>query len=351
MEYPRLGILVLNHNGRRWLAPLFASIQANRYPDVRIYLVDNASGDGSVEMTRAEHPEVTVLRMPDNLGYCAAYNLAMPHALADGCEWLVWSNNDVLLEPGCLESLVRAGTEHQDIGVVGPAFLAWEGDGPNSYMLGNHPQAIPAMHGRSAVPIDVAWVEGSFLMLSRRCAERVGGLDPYLFAYWEEADFCRRARHQGYRVVLVPNALARHYGGASWGSEPQRCLRRRLMARNHYIFKLANPEQSFARNILNACHLFGVCVKQASPSAAAVLEELRVFGTVLRSIPAIRGKWTDDRAGRPPSSAPAWREPVSVERLPGSDGFRKTLADCDDHRAGQEAVESLQKGFSQSLAG
>ena len=324
MEYPRLGILILNHNGRPWLAPLFASIQTNQYPNLRVYLVDNASGDGSAEMTRTDHPEVTILRMSENLGYCMAYNLAMPIALADGCEWLIWANNDVLLEPGCLVNLVRACMECPGIGVAGPAFLAWDGDGPNSYMMGNHPQAIPALQDRSAIPIDVAWVEGSFLMLSRSCAERVGGLDPYLFTYWEEADFCRRARHQGYRVVLVPNALARHYGGASWGSEEQKPRRRRLLARNHYIFKLANPEQSFARNILGACHLFGVCAKQAGTSSAALLEELGFFGKVLLSLPMIRKKWSNDRAGRPPSPTTAEYGSAGVEILRGADCFRKT---------------------------
>lgn len=102
MQWPTLGILILNHNGRRWLAPLYRSIQANEYPDVRVYLVDNASADDSIKMTLRDHPEVTV-RMPQNFGYCMAYNLAIPYAVADGCEWLIWANNDVLLEAGVPE--------------------------------------------------------------------------------------------------------------------------------------------------------------------------------------------------------------------------------------------------------
>jgi len=46
-------------------------------------------------------------------------------------------------------------------------------------------------------------LSGAFLMVSRKCVEAVGPLDPYLFFYWEETDFCRRARHLGWRVVLV----------------------------------------------------------------------------------------------------------------------------------------------------
>ena len=317
MQYPTLGILILNHNGRRWLAPLYRSIQSNRYPDVRVYLVDNASADDSIEVTLRDHPEVTVLRMPQNLGYCTAYNLAMPYALADGCEWLIWANNDVLLEPGCLMDLVHACQEHNDIGVAGPGFLAWDRDEPNSYMLGNHPQAIPALQARSEIPIDVEWVEGSFLMVSRRCLEKVGGLDPYLDNFWEEADFCRRARHQGSRVVLVPSALARHFGGASWNCSALQSQRRSLLSRNSYVYKLANPEKDFSSNLLAALHHFCVCAKGAFTSASGVLEEARSFGLALADLRAIHRKWSNDRRGKPPAPTTAAHEHTRVEVLRG----------------------------------
>jgi GT2 family glycosyltransferase len=316
-QHPALGILILNHNGSKWLPPLYRSIQSNGYPNVRVYLVDNASADDSVEATLLDHPNVTILRMPHNLGYCMAYNLAIPQALADGCEWLILSNNDVLLDPGCLTRLVRVCRDHRGIGVAGPAFLAWDRDEPNPYMLGNHPQAIPAMQANSEIPLDVEWVEGSFLMLSRSCIEKVGPLDPYLFAYWEEADFCRRARRHGERVVLVPSARARHYGGGSWDGSELRNLRRWLLVRNQYIYKLANPEQSFSRNIAAACHLLCVYARQAT--ASSIFRELGFFGKVLSELPAIHRKWQNDRAGVTPASTTGEYRSAKVERLRGAE--------------------------------
>jgi GT2 family glycosyltransferase len=313
MREPELGILILNYNGKRWLAPLYRSIQSNGYSNVRIYLVDNASTDDSVELTLQDHPGVIILRMPQNLGYCMAYNLAIPQALADGCEWLILSNNDVLLEPGCMTALVGACRDHRGIGVAGPAFLAWDRDEPNPYMLGNHPQAIPAMQAHSELPLDVEWVEGSFLMVSRSCIEKVGPLDPYLFAYWEEADFCRRARHHGARVVLVPNARARHFGGATWDGREMRNRRRWFLVRNQYIYKLANPEQTFSRNIAEACYLCCVYAKQAA--ASAIFGELRFFGKVLSELPTIHRKWQNDRAGIPPAPTTRDYQSAKVERL------------------------------------
>ena len=80
----KIGILVLNRNGVKWIPSILDSLMNDCYQNKQIFLVDNASNDGSVEMTREKYPNVTVIRMPTNLGYCMAYNLAMPYAFEDG---------------------------------------------------------------------------------------------------------------------------------------------------------------------------------------------------------------------------------------------------------------------------
>jgi GT2 family glycosyltransferase len=296
---PNIGILVLNRNGKDWLPLLYESLKNNGYPNRRVYLVDNASNDGSVELTLECYPEVTVIRMPQNLGYCMAYNLAMPYAFADGCEWVIWANNDIKLEPGCLSELARIAQSDSEIGVLGPAFLSWDSDVPNYYMIGNHPDAVEAMKSKSREPIDVEWVEGSFLMVSRRCVERVGPLDPYLYFYWEEADFCRRARYKGWRVVLVPSALARHYaGGWSSADKVNKQKANWLQSRNYYIYQLANPFQSFTQNLRDGLHLFLVNMESNFPRQMPSLKShFRIFSEVIRDIRVIHKKWARDKAG------------------------------------------------------
>jgi GT2 family glycosyltransferase len=298
-----LGILILKRNGKSWLSTVYESLRRDGYPNLSVYLVDNGSEDNSVELTYDRYPEVTIIRIPQNVGYCMAYNLAMPYALADGCEWVIWANNDIKIEPGCLSELARIAQSDLKIGVLGPGFLAWNSDAPNYYIAGNHPYAITAMKVQSREPIDVEWVEGSFLMVSRRCVESVGPLDPYLYFYWEEADFCRRARYQGWRVVLAPNALARHFaGGWSSVSHANRKAANHLQSRNYYIYKLANPFQGFLRNCVDALHLLLVNIKEAmwaEPERA--WSHLSVFGGLLRDFRAVYAKWNRDRAGKHPN--------------------------------------------------
>lgn len=296
-----IGVLILNRNGKRWLSLLYESLREQGYRGVGVYLVDNASEDGSVEMTLKDYPEVKIIRMPQNLGYCMAYNLAMPYAFADGCEWVIWANNDIRIDPNCLTELVRIAQSEPMIGVLGPAFMGWDSNEPNYYMVGNHPYAIDAMMSKSPVPIDVEWVEGSFLMVSRLCSESVGPLDPHLKFYWEEADFCRRARYQGWRVVLVPNALARHFGGGSV-NQGDGYVFNSFRERNYYIYKLTNPFQGFGKNLRDAMHLFLVNLKvnyKEFPESSLI--QIRVFGEVIRGILRIYKKWAREKSGGRPS--------------------------------------------------
>ena len=314
-EVPALGILILNRNGKEWLSPPYDSIKFDGYPEVRVYLVDNASEDGNVEMTLEEYPEVTILGMPKNLGYCMAYNLAMPHAFVDGCEWVIRANNDIQLESGCLSELSKAAQSDPQIGVLGPAFLAWDSDEPNHYMIGNHLCAIPAMRSQSRKPIDVEWVEGSFLMVSRKCVEAIGPLDPYLYFYWEEADFCRCARYRGWRVVLVPRALARHYAGGWSAEDPQnKYTANWLRSRNYYIYQLANPFQGFGRNLVDAIHLFLV---NLGANNGYLSREIRVFNQVIRDIRIVHKKWLRDRMGDHPPVKVKEFESIRVEVMRG----------------------------------
>lgn len=292
--------MILNYNGEKWLAPLYESIRRNGCPHARIYLVDNHSGDGSVESTLRDHPDVTVIRIPENLGYVMAYNLAMTRAFADGCDWVIWANNDVLLEPGCLEELAEAAQSDPKIGVLGPSFLSWNNDDPNYLMKGKYPGLIPAMQAHSSVPVDVDWVEGSFLMVHRKVVETVGPLDPCFFIFWEEAEFCRRVRFSGKRVVLVPSARVRHYGGAF--SEGRRDARRIwLHSRNYYIYKLLDPGKSFFRNLLISMHLLAVNLKsRLTRSPRDFFLELRAYCSVIVRIGTWHRKWMLARLHIPP---------------------------------------------------
>lgn len=304
MNNPLFGVLVLNMNGARWLPALFDDLRADGYANKRIYLVDNGSTDGSQALTRDRYPEVTILQMPRNMGYCMSYNAAVEAAWADGCDWVVWQNNDTRVLPGWLHAMAAAAAADPRIGVMGPVFRDWSSDAANFFMQARHPDVIPFMEDASRPPVDTDWVEGSALAVSRACMERVGPLEPALFIYWEETDFCRRARFQGWRVVLVPGSVARHFGGGDTASGAIPAVNfNSLKTRNYYVYTLCNPERSLARNGLDVVHLFLVNLKAACRGKApfaAMWQNLKTFAWFLGGLPQWCGKWSRDRRREQP---------------------------------------------------
>jgi hypothetical protein len=301
---PTFAILILNYNGSRWLHGLYESLRSDGYASKRIYLVDNGSTDGSQKLTRDGYPEVKVLQMPRNMGYCMAYNLATQIALEDGCDWAIWQNNDTLVVPGWLDRMAAAAAGDPRIGVMGPVFRDWSSDGPNYFMQARHPDVVPFMEDPSRPPVDCDWVEGSVFAVKRECFQDVGPLEPDLFIYWEETDFCRRAIYRKWRVVLVPGSVARHFGGGDTSSGAIPAVNfNSLKTHNNYVYVLCDPNFSFSRNLFNAVHLYLVNLKAALHSPTSISlgwKATKVFGSFLGRLPKWREKWSRDRRGEHP---------------------------------------------------
>lgn len=293
--------MILNLNGARWLPALYDSLRVDGYSQKRIYLVDNGSTDGSQQLTRERYPEVAVIQMPRNLGYSMAYNAAAKTALEEGCDWVVWQNNDTLVLPGWLDKFAAVADEPR-IGVMGAVFRDWDGEGPNLFMRRRHPEVAPFMEDASHPPIDCDWVEGSACAVRRECLRSVGPLDPSLFMFWEEADFCRRARHRGWRVVLVPGAVVRHFGGGTASDTDNRGPLAARKARNYYVYTLCDPNRGILTNAAAAVRLFLVNLKTGFCSTAPLASlghHARSFAWFLCGLPWWIAKWVRDRRPGP----------------------------------------------------
>lgn len=300
-QLPIFGILILNCNGLKWLEVLYESLREDGYVNKRVYLVDNQSTDGSQAFTRENYPEVIILQMPENLGYSMAYNLCMEIAFNDGCDWVSWQNNDTIVEQGWLDRLAEESLADTTIGVMGPVFRDWENSGPSPYMKKRYPNVVEFWSDPAHAPVDVDWVEGSALFVSRACMEAVGPLEAALFIYWEETDFCRRARYHGWRVVLVPGAIAKHYGGGDTGGGAISAINfNTLKTHNYFVYKYCDPNRPRWRNFFACLQLLSVLGKEGLRGETPVQSSrilLGVFVKFLRGLPKWSRKWVRDRRG------------------------------------------------------
>lgn len=214
---------------RNWpdVAEVIRHLQAQTEP-LEIVLVDNASGDGSIERIRAQFPELDILESPVNGGYAAGMNLGRRHTHSDA---ILLLTHDVLLEPTAVEQL--ATRLKGRTGAVGPLLMradrsdeVWSAGG----YIGE--DMIPGHHtDHPSGPRTVEWIDGACMLVSAQAFDEVGPIDEGYFLYFEEVDFACRLREKAWTIECEPSAVARQ----TPGQLPQVLYRRnwlRFVSRN-----------------------------------------------------------------------------------------------------------------------
>lgn len=251
--------IVVNWNGGEGVIDCVASLRAQTRPLREIIVVDNASIDGSAERLAAAFSEVTLIRLPENVGFGAGVNRGA--AVATG-EWLALLNNDAIADPHWLEEMQAAASAAGDAGMVackiyldrGAGLLDKVGhritlDGQN---FGRGHRAID--RGQYDQLTEVAWPDGCAGLWRRDVFQRVGGLDEEFFAYADDGDLGIRFRIAGWRCALAPRAVVEHRHSQSLGAYSPRKLflveRNRVWLATIYfpwILVLLNPVLWFWR--------------------------------------------------------------------------------------------------------
>jgi GT2 family glycosyltransferase len=194
-------------------------------PDL-IVCVENGSAKEGIARVRKEAPPGTALiEMQDNIGFAAAANAGVEHSLEDGAEWILLLNNDALVAPGCLARCLQEGTSHRGVAAVGPAIafadrpdILWYGGGEMSdwFAFTRH---RGLMKSALAPPPtgETAFVSGCCMLLSADAWRSIGSFRSEFFAYYEDAEWCQRARFSGWTCRYVGEVLCAHAVSVSSG--------------------------------------------------------------------------------------------------------------------------------------
>jgi len=218
---PPVTVCVLNWNSGPLLERCLRAINAQRYPgELRVRVVDNASTDDSLERALRHRPDTVLHRHARNLGFAKGLN---PSLRDCDTPFIVLLNPDVFLGPDWIERMVERMASDADIAIAG-CKLYYE-DGTTLQHGGGRihwPLATPGHHGvgepdtgQCDAPRDVDYVCAAAVMLSTTAVKDVGLFDENYFMYYEDVDWCFRARAAGYRVVYEPAADAIHLESAT----------------------------------------------------------------------------------------------------------------------------------------
>lgn len=217
MNSEKVSVIIVSFNSERDLSFLLPSLSSQTYRNLEVILVDNASVDRSVEITRRHFPEAIIIRNERNRGFASAVNQGI--SLSSG-EFILLLNPDTFLESDFIERLVVALKNHPEAGGACGKLLNEDGSGIDSAGIFFSPFMRHFDRGQGEAPAScerecyVFGVSGAAALLRRKMLEdvKVRGeyLDSSFFAYREDADLSWRARLMGWSFIYVPSARGRH---------------------------------------------------------------------------------------------------------------------------------------------
>jgi len=185
---------------------------------MRVFLVDNARSLDDDTAHRAAPLMVKILRPPRNLGFAEGCDRGIAAALKAGVDYVFLLNNDAVMSPHCLDTLVSVARSTPRAGILSPQIAFQEAADKVWYRGGEFsPWGRGPRHTgwRQRVetdrpPADVDYATGCAMLIDPIVIRAVGAFDVCLFAYCEDIDFSLRARRAGFRALVVPAALVHH---------------------------------------------------------------------------------------------------------------------------------------------
>jgi hypothetical protein len=220
MRNPGVTAIIINFNRPEETHQCILSLINSTYPNLDI-LVVNVTEFPIVTYSDIDLSKVQILHIPENLGYAGNNNFGIKHALENKADWIFLLNDDTSQEPDCLEKLMDVAVKNHSIGILGP--MVYHFDEPSviqsaggildknwfSYHRGMNEEDRGQYSHQSQ---EVDFINGCALLLKREVIDDIGFLDERFFLYWEETEWCYRAKISGWHVIHVPEAKLWHKG-------------------------------------------------------------------------------------------------------------------------------------------
>ena len=229
--------------------------------DSRIIIVDNASNDGSVESLKSAIEQkyrrvISFYETQVNGGFSYGNNIGIKES---DSEFVLLLNSDTIVRPGAIALLVKTLQDNPEVGIVSPR-LVWPNDTPQESCFRFHRPISDLMRSaatgpitklfqRYEVPLSISpevsfpeWTSFACVLIRRKVFEDIGLLDEEFFMYFEDVDFCKRAREAGWNIIHNPDAHVVHLRGGSSPVKSQAVKKKRLPryfyeSRSRYFYK------------------------------------------------------------------------------------------------------------------
>lgn len=222
--YPLVSIITINYNQSALTCKLLESLREISYPNIEVFVIDNASPNDTPAIIKESYPEITFIQSVKNSGFAGGNNACVRRASG---KYLLFINNDTEVTPGFLEPLVLKCESNPKIGAVSPKIkfffhpdtIQFAGQAPiNPYTIRSYGYAHGAAdNGQFDQDALTNFVHGAAMLVPRTVIEKVGLMPECYFLYYEELDWCSAMTRAGYQLWYVHNSTIYHKESMSIG--------------------------------------------------------------------------------------------------------------------------------------
>jgi GT2 family glycosyltransferase len=226
----KIGVFILNFNGEGFLRKFLPNVIL-RSEIADVYVIDNASTDGSLAYLRSSGLKVKIIELKQNLGYAGGYNEGLKDI---DHETLVLLNSDVEVSPNWLEPISQVFDNEPNIVAAQPKILAFDDKSKFEYAgaSGGYLDKLGYAFCRGRIfdtcetdtgqydsRASVFWATGACLFIKNKIFKKLGGFDATFFAHMEEIDLCWRIQNLGHEIICEPRSVVYHVGAGTLKKE------------------------------------------------------------------------------------------------------------------------------------
>ncbi len=218
-----IAVVILNWNGKEDTLSCLKSLKESSYSPYLPIIVDNGSVDNSCLAISKAFPEAHLISTGKNLGYAEGNNVGIRYALQNNCNLILLLNNDTEVYPLFLEKLIKEMEVRPDISILGARPLLFSSPDKLDHLGGKWNAEkgefdLVGLHAPAGFVLkeELDYVCGCSILIRSTVFQTIGLLEADYFLFWEEADFCMRAKKAGFNIGICNEALLRHKVSASF---------------------------------------------------------------------------------------------------------------------------------------
>lgn len=239
-------IIVLQYNNSRDTIKCLESVKELDWQNFKAVVVDNASEIQHLNnirlfvesQKRAKEKRFKLIENRSNLGYAGGNNVGIKYALENGADYVFILNPDTTVRSNFLTKLIETADKNPKAGIIGAVI----NEGDRIIYYGEIEWLKPELKHSALKPITYNlkpdfYVPGAAMLIRKKVFEKIGMFDERYFLYFEDADFCMRARKAGFKLAVAPDAIVRHDQSSST-SKLGAALLLRYHYRNAHLFNI-----------------------------------------------------------------------------------------------------------------